>query len=64
MELKAITLDRTDIANGVVGLDIVHRVRLLFLLILLRLGRRLLNVDVRLQTGVLNISEEDVEDKV
>ena len=54
----------TDIADGVVGLDIVHRARYFLLLLLLRLGRRLLNVDVRRQTGVLNISEEDVEDKV
>ena len=64
MELKAITLVGTDIADGVVGLDLVHRIRLLLLLLL----QRLFNVDVgqavRLQTGVLNISEEDVEDKV
>ena len=56
----------TDIADGVVGLDRVHRVHHL-LLLLLRLGRRLLDVDVReadrRQTGVLYISGEDVEER-
>ena len=55
----------TDIADGVVGLDRVHRVH--HLLLLPRLGRRLLDVDVRetdrRQTGVLYISWEDVEER-
>ena len=50
----------TDIADGVVGLDCVHRVH--HLRLLPRLGRRLLDVDVReadrRQTGVLYISGE------
>ena len=59
----------TDIADGVVGLDIVHRVchLPLLLLLFLRLGRRLLDVHVRRavrhQTGVLNNSNEDYEER-